>query len=92
MYFCDKDGRVWRKEGEGFRSVGIEVEEEVVTFRKIKAIRVLPGEVVMPSFPNALPLSVREAVSRLGISEDNPLKPLQPLKNLKKRGGVNDVG
>lgn len=88
MYLCDKEGRVWRKENDGFRNVGIAVEEETVTFRKVKAVKVLPGEVVMASVPNAFPLSVREAISRLGISEDNPLK---PLKNLKKHGGVNDV-
>lgn len=83
MYFRDEHGRVWIKEGGNFRNVGLAVKEKVVTFKKIESVKVLPGEVVVPSIAGAIPLTVREAISKLGITEDSPLKPLKNLEVMK---------
>lgn len=81
MYFCDKHGLVWKQEGEIFRNVGLEVKEKTVTFKKLESVKVLPGTVTASSLNEAIPLTLRQAVSKLKISEDSPL---EPLKNLSK--------
>ena len=77
MYFYDKNGLIWKKEGDIFRNVGISVVEREVTFRKIEKINITPSTVTVPSLSNAIPLTVREAVKKLNISEQFPLNPLK---------------
>lgn len=91
MYYCDKNGLVWKQEGEVYRNVGLSVTEkavtfkkkakipEIVTFKKIATVKVVPSSVVISHIPDAVPVTIREAVAKLGVSE---LTPLEPLKNL----------
>ena len=71
MYFKDKAGRMWLQTDNGFRNIGVSVKEETVTFKKI------------PSIEGAVPMTVRQAVSKLGITEESPLQPLKNLNNLE---------
>lgn len=83
MYYCDKQGLIWKKEGDVFRNVGVSVTEREVTFRRIEQIKVTPSSVTVPSIPDAIPVTVREAIRKLGISELTPLEPLKDLDNLE---------
>lgn len=83
MYYCDKQGLIWKKEGDAFRNVGVSVTEREVTFRRIEQIKVTPSSVTVPSIPDAIPVTVREAIRKLGISELTPLEPLKDLNNLE---------
>lgn len=83
MYYCDKQGLIWKKEGDVFRNVGVSVTEREVTFRRIEQIKVTPSSVTVPSIPDAIPVTVREAIRKLGISELTPLEPLKDLNNLE---------
>lgn len=83
MYYCDKQGLIWKKEGDVFRNVGVSVTEREVTFRRIEQIKVIPSSVTVPSIPDAIPVTVREAIRKLGISELTPLEPLKDLNNLE---------
>lgn len=83
MYYCDKQGLIWKKEGDVFRNVGVSVTEREVTFRRIEQIKVTPSSVTVPSIPDAIPVTVREAIRKLGISELTPLEPLKGLNNLE---------
>lgn len=83
MYYCDKQGLIWKKEGDLFRNVGVSVTEREVTFRRIEQIKVTPSSVTIPSIPDAIPVTVREAIRKLGISELTPLEPLKDLNNLE---------
>ena len=83
MYYCDKQGLIWKKEGDVFRNVGVSVTEREVTFRRIEQIEVTPSSVTVPSIPDAIPVTVREAIRKLGISELTPLEPLKDLNNLE---------
>lgn len=79
MFYCDKNGLVWKQEGDVFRNVGISVVEREVTFRRIEKINVTMGVITVPSISNAIPLTVREAIKKLDISEQSPLEPLKQL-------------
>mgnify|MGYP003252999285 CR=1 FL=1 len=83
MYFCDKNGLVWKQEGEVFRNVGISVKEKTVTFKKLETVKVDLGTITVPELKEAVPVSLRQAVSKLKITEDTPLKALKNLKNLE---------
>lgn len=83
MYFRDAHGRMWLKTDNGFQNIGVTVTEKVVTFRKVDTVKVIPSPVVVPSLEGAVPLTLRQAVSRLGITEENPLEPLKNLNNLE---------
>ena len=83
MYYCDKQGLIWKEEGDVFRNVGVSVTEREVTFRRIEQIKVTPSSVTVRSIPAAIPVTVREAIRKLGISELTPLEPLKDLNNLE---------
>lgn len=80
MYFCDKNGLVWKQEDGGFRNIGLSVKEKTITFTRVESIKVTPSPVTVPEISDAVPITIREAVSKLHISE---LSPLQPLKILE---------
>lgn len=82
MYFKDKDGRMWLQTENGFQNIGVSVKKETVTFKKIASVEIIPSSVVVLSIEGAVPMTLRQAVSKLGITEENPLKALQPLKNI----------
>lgn len=83
MYFKDKDGRMWLQTDNGFQNIGVSVKEEIVTFKKIASVEIIPSPVVVPSIEGAVPMTLRQAVSRLGITEESPLQPLKNLNNLE---------
>ena len=83
MYYCDKQGLIWKREGDVFRNVGVSVIEKEVTFQRIEQIKVTPSPVTVPAIPDAIPVTVREAIRKLGISELTPLEPLKDLNNLE---------
>lgn len=83
MYFKDAHGRMWLKTDNGFQSIGIAVKEKVVTFRKVDTVKVIPSPVVVPALEGAVPLTLRQAISSLGITEESPLQPLKNLNNLE---------
>lgn len=84
MYFYDKKGLLWKQENDGFRNVGVTVKEKLVTFRKIENITVIPGVAKVVDLPDAIPITIREAVSRLGISEQLPLEPIKSIFELEE--------
>ena len=49
MYFKDKDGRMWLQTDNGFQNIGVSVKEEIVTFKKIASVEIIPSLVVVPS-------------------------------------------
>lgn len=83
MYFKDAHGRMWLKTDNGFQNIGIKVTEKTVTFRKVDTVKVIPSSVVVPVLEGAVPLTLRQAVSRLGITEESPLQSLKNLNNLE---------
>ena len=83
MYFCDKNGLLWKRENDGFRNVGVSVKEKLVTFKKIESIKVVPGVAKVVELPDAIPITIREAVNRLGISEQLPLEPIKSIFELE---------
>ena len=82
MYFRDKNGLVWRQEQGGYRNIGISVKEQMVTFKKVSDIQIQLSAVMVPSLSDAMPITLREAVKQLKISEEFPLKPLKNLEVL----------
>lgn len=84
MYFMDSCGRMWLKTDNGFQSIGIAVKEKTVTFRKVDSVQVVPSPVVVPALEGAVPLTLRQAISSLGITEESPLQPLKNLNNFKE--------
>ena len=83
MYFKDAHGRMWLKTVNGFQNIGIRVTEKTVTFRKVDTEKVIPSPVVVPTLEGAVPLTLRQAVSSLGITEESPLQSLKNLNNLE---------
>ena len=83
MYFKDKAGRMWLQTDNGFQNIGVSVKEETVIFKKIASVEIIPSPVVVPSIEGAVPMTLRQAVSRLGITEESPLQPLKNLNNLE---------
>ena len=80
MYFKDAYGRMWLKTVNGFQN---KVTEKTVTFRKVDTVKVIPSPVVVPTLEGAVPLTLRQAVSSLGITEESPLQSLKNLNNLE---------
>ena len=76
MFYRDEKGQLWTKEGTGFRNIGVEVREKLVTFSRIESMNVVHGTVTVPALQNPIPVTLREAIKQLGISESNPLKPM----------------
>lgn len=85
MYFKDAYGRMWLKTVNGFQNIGIKVTEKTVTFRKVDTVKVIPSPVVVPTLEGAVPLTLRQAVSSLGITEESPLQSLKNLNNLESQ-------
>ena len=83
MYFKDKAGRMWLQTDNGFRNIGVSVKVETVTFKKIASVEIMPSPVLVPSIEGAVPMTLRQAVSKLGITEESPLQPLKNLNNLE---------
>ena len=83
MYFKDAHGRMWFKTDNGFQNIGVKVTEKTVTFRKVDTVKVIPSPVVVHALEGAIPLTLRQAVSSLGITEESPLQPLKNLNNLE---------
>lgn len=83
MYFYDKNGLLWKQENDGFRNVGVSVKEKLVTFKRIESIKVVPGVAKVVDLPDATPITIREAVSRLGISEQLPLEPIKSVFDME---------
>lgn len=83
MYFKDKNGQMWRQKENGFQNIGVAVKEETVTFKRIASVEIIPSPVIVPSIEGAVPMTLRQAVSRLGITEESPLQPLKNLNNLE---------
>lgn len=71
------------RKGKVFRNVGISVKEKTVTFKKLETVKVDLGTITVPELKEAVPVSLRQAVSKLKITEDTPLKALKNLKNLE---------
>ena len=67
MYFKDKDGRMWLQTENGFQNIGVSVKKETVTFKKIASVEIIPSSVVVLSIEGAVPMTLRQAVSKLGI-------------------------
>lgn len=84
MYFCDKNGLLWKQENDGFRNVGVSVKEKTVIFKRIESVKVVPGFAKVVELPDAVPITIREAVSRLKISEQFPLEPIKSLFELEE--------
>ncbi len=80
MYFRDEDGRLWLKEGDEFRNIGLRVKEKQVVFNKIESMQIIPGSIKVPSLENPIPVTIREAIKQLGVSESRPLHPLKEVK------------
>ena len=83
MYFKDAHGRMWLKTDNGFQNIGVKVTEKTVTFRRVDSVQVVPSPVVVPVLEGAVPLTLRQAISSLGITEESPLQPLKNLNNLE---------
>ena len=83
MYFKDAHGRMWLKTDNGFQNIGVKVTEKTVTFRKVDSVQIVPSPVVVPALECAVPLTLRQAISSLGITEESPLQPLKNLNNLE---------
>ena len=83
MYFKDAHGRMWLKTANGFQNIGVKVTEKTVTFRRVDSVQVVPSSVVVPALEGAVPLTLRQAISSLGITEESPLQPLKNLNNLE---------
>lgn len=83
MYFKDAHGRMWLKTDNGFQNIGVKVTEKTVTFRRVDSVRIVPGSLVVPALEGAIPLTLRQAISSLGITEESPLQPLKNLNNLE---------
>lgn len=50
---------------------------------KVDTVKVIPSSVVVPVLEGAVPLTLRQAVSSLGITEESPLQSLKNLNNLE---------
>lgn len=50
---------------------------------KVDTVKVIPSPVVVPTLEGAVPLTLRQAVSSLGITEESPLQSLKNLNNLE---------
>ena len=83
MYFKDVHGRMWLKTDNGFQNIGVKVTEKTITFRRVDSVQVVPSPVVVPTLEGAVPLTLRQAVSSLGITEESPLQSLKNLNNLE---------
>ena len=83
MYFKDAHGRMWLKTDNGFQNIGIKVTKKTVTFRKVDTVKVIPSSVVVPVLEGAVPLTLRQAVSSLGITEESPVQSLKKLNSLE---------
>ena len=81
MFYRDEKGQLWTKEGAVFRNIGVEVCEKLVTFSRIESMNIVQGSVTVPALQNPIPVTLREAIKQLGISESNPLKPMGDGKN-----------
>lgn len=76
MYYRDNNGRLWRKEKDGFRNIGVKVKEKEVTFNKIESVEIVLGSVKAPSVDNLTPVTIREAIKRFRVTESSPLNVL----------------
>lgn len=83
MYFKDAHGRMWLKTDNGFQNIGVKVTEKTITFRRVDSVQVVPSPVVVPTLEGAVPLTLRQAVSSLDITEESPLQSLKNLNNLE---------
>ena len=83
MYFRDRHGLLWFKTNTGFQNIGLIVKEKAVTFKRVESMELLPSSVVVPTIENPIPITLRQAISQLGITEQNPLQPLENLNNLE---------
>ncbi len=77
MYYCDKHGRLWLKDGDIFRNVGVSVAEKQVVFNTITAVQIIPGSVEAHFVEDPVPVTLREAIKRLGVTESRPLRPIE---------------
>lgn len=71
--FYLSDNKLYVKDGDIYRNVGISAKDKVVTTRKLESTTVVIGEVTLPKLKNALPVSMSEAIAKFAISEMHPL-------------------
>lgn len=83
MYFKDAHGRMWLKTDNGFQNIGVKVTEKTITFRRVDSVQIVPSPIVVPTLEDAVPLTLRQAISSLGVTEESPLQPLKNLNNLE---------
>lgn len=80
MYFADKNGLMWMKTDNGFQNIGVAVKEKLVTFKRVESVEIVPSPLVVPSIEDGIPLTLRQAISKFSVTEDNPLQPLNNLE------------
>ena len=83
MYFKDAHGRMWLKTDNGFQNIGVKVAEKTITFRRVDSVQIVPSPIVVPTLEDAVPLTLRQAISSLGVTEESPLQPLKNPNNLE---------
>lgn len=83
MYFADKNGSMWLKTDNGFQNIGVTVKEKLVTFKRVESVEIVPSSLVVPSLEDGIPMTLRQAIAKFSVTEDNPLQPLKNLNNLE---------
>ena len=74
------EGKLFVNEGDLYRNVGVTAKDKVVTHLEPESVSIVPGEVVVDSLAEAVPLTLDEVISKFQISEANPVVPMQASK------------
>ena len=73
MYFVS-EGKAYIRDGGVYRNVGFTAKNKVIVTKELESITMVRGDVTVEELPNAVELTEKEVIAKLGLSEENPIE------------------
>lgn len=77
LYFHRDLKTLYIKDGDTYINVGVTVKEKRREIVEIESVSVVRGEKKLKSNAQLTPITIDEALKKFGITEKNPVKPIQ---------------
>ena len=72
MYYIS-DGKVYIRDGSGYRRVGITAKNKVIVTRELESVTVVPGSSKVKKLKDPVPATLDEVLRKFNVSEDRPV-------------------
>ena len=72
MYYIE-NGKVYVKEGDAYRNVGVSVKNRVIVTKELESVSVTAGTELVESLKRPQVATLDEVIAKMGITEETPL-------------------